>query len=228
MTDADLITANPCRDIRRAKAKPRDRPLTMEEFPLFWERFGDYGVAGVALRVLALMGQRPGEIAALHREHIDQEWWWHLPGTPCGQWPGTKYERPHIIFVPEPVRELISGFTKVNPEEGLVFGPDPDKTHRDMQIAMRKISKQLGVEQARPHDLRHTHGTTICRMLGLVGRPAMNRVQNHAEGGISDVYDHWKYRPEIESTMTRVAAELMRIAERRAADEKVVALVVKP
>ena len=53
--------------------------------------------------------------------------------------------------------------------------------------AMRDICTRLKVERATPHDLRRTHGSTITA-LGF-GRDAMNRVQNHKEGGIGSVYD---------------------------------------
>ncbi len=59
---------------------------------------------------------------------------------------------------------------------------------------MRKIVKKLEIERATPHDLRRTHGTAICA-LGFT-RDQMNRVQNHAEGGIADVYDQHGYRSE--------------------------------
>src|SRR5262249_8283262 len=44
---------------------------------------------------------------------------------------------------------------------------------------------------ATPHDLRRTHGGTITK-LGF-GREAMNRIQNHKEGGIASVYDRFEY-----------------------------------
>ena len=66
---------------------------------------------------------------------------------------------------------------------------------------MRVICKTLGVERATPHDLRRTHGTTITA-LGF-GRDAMNRVQNHKEGGIGSVYDRHGYADENKRIMER-------------------------
>jgi hypothetical protein len=37
----------------------------------------------------------------------------------------------------------------------------------------------------------------------------MNRVTNHKEGGIADVYDRHRYEPENKKIMERVAAKIM-------------------
>ena len=76
---------------------------------------------------------------------------------------------------------------------------------------MRSICKQLGVERATPHDLRRTHGTTITG-LGF-GRDAMNRIQNHKEGGIADVYDQFQYADENMRIMEAVATRLMALID---------------
>jgi hypothetical protein len=85
---------------------------------------------------------------------------------------------------------------------------------------MRAICSKLGVERATPHDLRRTHGSTITA-LGF-GRDAMNRIQNHKEGGIADVYDRHGYETETKHIMETVAARIMALVERRAESEKIV------
>jgi hypothetical protein len=57
-----------------------------------------------------------------------------------------------------------------------------------------------------PHDLRRTHGTTITG-LGF-GRDAMNRVQNHKEGGIGSAYNRHLHKKNWR-TMETVAQKLM-------------------
>ena len=76
---------------------------------------------------------------------------------------------------------------------------------------MRDICGKLRVEQATPHDLRRTHGSTITS-LGF-GRDAMNRVQNHREGGIADVYDRHRYEAENKQIMEAVASKIMGLVE---------------
>ena len=95
---------------------------------------------------------------------------------------------------------------------GLVFegarGKAIDGTK--LALAMRDICTKLKVERATPHDLRRTHGTTITA-LGF-GRDAMNRVQNHKEGGIGSVYDRHGYGDENKRIMEAVAARILSLA----------------
>ena len=79
-----------------------------------------------------------------------------------------------------------------------------------LALAMRDICTKLKVERATPHDLRRTHGTTITA-LGF-GRDAMNRVQNHKEGGIGSVYDRHQYADENKRIMEAVAARIVSLA----------------
>src|SRR5262249_56353618 len=72
---------------------------------------------------------------------------------------------------------------------------------------MRAVCSQLGVERATPHGLRRTHGSTITA-LGF-GRDAMNRVQNHIEGGIATVYDRHAYAEENRRVMEAVAGKIL-------------------
>jgi integrase len=72
---------------------------------------------------------------------------------------------------------------------------------------MKGICAKLKVARVVPHDLRRTHGTMITR-LGF-GREAMNRIQNHREGGIADVYDVHSYADENKRVMETVAAQVM-------------------
>jgi integrase len=73
---------------------------------------------------------------------------------------------------------------------------------------MRAICAEIGVnDKVTPHDLRRTFATRVTR-LGF-GREAMNRVTNHKEGGIADVYDRHRYEAETKKIMERVAAKIM-------------------
>jgi integrase len=219
----ELLTENPCRGVRRNKVASRERVLSDSELPLFWSRFDDAGlVVGSALKVLLLLGQRPGEISSMRREHI-KDGWWELPGAPVAAlgWPGTKNSQSHRVWLPQVVRELIAELTPTGAaaaEEGggFVFGADPENCEEAMRRAMRDICSRLKVERATPHDLRRTHGTTVTG-LGF-GRDALNRIQNHIEGGIAGVYDRFAYVEENKRVMEAVAARIMMLVEGRGDD----------
>jgi integrase len=210
----EVVAFNPCKGIGKNATKSRERVLADSEIPAFWAAFDSAPIRntiGRAMKVLLLTGQRPGEISHMRFEHI-ADGWWIMPGAPDPNmgWPGTKNGQSHRVWLPEAVQELIldglnSGFVFKNERGGAIGG---------LPAAMRDICQRLGVkDKVTPHDLRRTHGSTITR-LGF-GRDAMNRVQNHREGGIADVYDRHRYEAENRHVMESVANHIMALAERR-------------
>jgi hypothetical protein len=89
----------------------------------------------------------------------------------------------------------------------------------DLTATMRRICRELNVPRATPHDLRRTHGSTVTG-LGF-GREAMNRIQNHREGGIASVYDRHGYADENKRIMEAVASKIMTLALGNAAPSNV-------
>jgi integrase len=81
-----------------------------------------------------------------------------------------------------------------------------------MQQDMRAICAKLDVqEKVTPHDLRRTFCSKVTAL--SFGRDAMNRVTNHTEGGIADVYDRHRYQEENKKIMETVARHVVGIAE---------------
>ncbi len=203
------ITANPCKGVARNSMVARDRILSDAEVKQFWEAFDRAGlIRSTALKVLLLTGQRPGEVAHMRREHI-VDGWWEMPGAPDDKlgWPGTKNGQSHRVWLPKPVIRLLA---EMEDSGGYFFQGDRGGGVKGMAAAMRDVIHVLGVPRATPHDLRRTHGSAITR-LGF-GRDAMNRIQNHVEGGIADVYDRFNYADENKRVMEAVAAHLMSLA----------------
>jgi integrase len=207
----EILAANPCKLVARNETRSRERVLSDSEVPQFWAAFDDAGlVASSALKVILLSGQRPGEVAHMRREHI-VDGWWEMPGEPVPTlgWPGLKNKQSHRVWLPKPVQELIAELG----DGGFVFAGPRGRPVHGLDAAMRAACKQLGVERATPHDLRRTHGSTITA-LGF-GRDAMNRIQNHREGGIASVYDRHGYAEETKRIMEAVANRIMMLVERK-------------
>ena len=60
----EIVPFNPCRGIERNKMQSRDRVLSAGEFPLVWSAFDSAGlIRGSALKLVLLLGQRPGEVS---------------------------------------------------------------------------------------------------------------------------------------------------------------------
>lgn len=203
----ELVPSNLCTGIERHNLTSRERVLSDTELPLFWRAFDDAGLYGsTALKLILLLGQRPGEVVHMHRAHISDNWW-EMPGKPVPElsWPGTKNGMNHRVWLPKPARDLLAVLD--DDESGPVF-PHVSRLS-DSLIA---ICKKLKVrEKLTPHDLRRSHGTMITR-LGF-GRDGLNRIQNHKDGGIASVYDRHSYTDETKEIMESVAAEIMALIE---------------
>jgi integrase len=202
----ELVPVNPCLKIEHNETASRERVLADSEIAQFWAAFDSAGLLGsTALKLILLTGQRPGEVRHMRREHI-VDGWWTLPGAPIAElnWPGTKNGNTHRVWLSKPAQQLLAELDG----EGAVFpGTRGVIGESRLAAAMRSICRQLGAERATPHDLRRTNGTLITG-LGF-GRDAMNRIQNHVEGGIASVYDRHSYADENKRIMETVAQRIM-------------------
>ena len=206
----DLVSVNPCKGITRAKSLSRSRVLSDTEIAAFWKEFENLDpIRGGALKTLLLTGQRKSEVSCMRWEHIKDGWWWNLPGAEIAElgWPGTKSGGDNRIWLPQGVQDIIA---TQRAHSGFVFATARNRAISGLDAAMRSICTKLGCEPAIVHDLRRTHGTTITKM-GF-GTDAMNRIQNHKEGGVTSVYDRYKYERETQTIMERVGQYLVATA----------------
>jgi len=144
----------------------------------------------------------------MRREHI-VDGWWQMPGSPDPKlgWPGTKNGEGHRVWLPKPALALLDQLDG----KGFVFAGSRGKPVGRLSDTMADCCEKLKAERATAHDLRRTHGSTITG-LGF-GRDAMNRIQNHREGGIAGVYDRHGYAEENKRIMEAVAARIMTLVE---------------
>ena len=72
----EIVSANPCAGVERNDTISRERVLSDTEIAAFWPHLS------APLRMILLTGQRPGEVAHLHRDHVvDDRWWMHAGGS---------------------------------------------------------------------------------------------------------------------------------------------------
>jgi integrase len=204
-----IITSNPFRAIDSHPTVDRERVLSDSEVPLVWSAFDSVGLLpSSALKLILLTGQRPGEVSNMRREHI-VDGWWTLPGEPVPAlgWPGTKNKQNHRVWLPTAAREIIAELG-----DGFVLPGERGGGVKRLDAAMRDICAKLGVaDKVTPHDLRRTFSSKVTG-LGF-GRDAMNRVTNHREGGIADVYDRHEYADENRRILETVSASIMTLVE---------------
>jgi integrase len=212
------VTLNPVKGVSRNETTSRERVLSDEELKQFWAEFEASDlIRGRALMFLLLTGQRHGEVRHMRSEHVTRDGWWEMPGkaVPALGWPGTKNKMTHRVWLPSPAQKILAELDA----SGLIFAGSRAKPITELERIMGKICQKLGVERATPHDLRRTHGSAITA-LGF-GRDAMNRIQNHKEGGIASVYDRHQYAEENMRIMNAVASKFITIIDGRPAENVV-------
>jgi integrase len=198
----ELVPANPCSKVDRNETRARERILSDSEIKALWPRLSP------ALKLVLLTGQRPGEVAHMHRSHV-VDGWWTLPGgeVKALEWPGTKNGQTHRVFLSKPVLEILAEL----PGEGRVFSGG--RVNHAMRIVLAEACRELGLDHAVAHDLRRTFSTMVTRL--RFGRDAMNRVTNHRTKEIADVYDRHGYQDDDRKIMETVAELILQLAEGR-------------
>jgi integrase len=204
----ELIPFNPARGIKQNPKNDRERFLSDVELPLVWP------VLSTLLRVVLLTGQRGGETVHMRWQDL-ADGWWIMPGSPMGDWPGTKNGRTHRVWLPQPVQNIINELNR-GQLTGFVFGPP-----RELHGAMRRVCKTLGIEdKVTAHDLRRTFLTNVTRS-GFEEK-LMEVIANHRTKSTAAIYNRYHYSPEIQHVMETVAANLLALAEGKAEASNVV------
>lgn len=107
----DIIEENPAHGVKPMREQSRDRVLSEKEIRAFWHRIDDIPSTDsikIALKLVLVSCQRPGEIAKLEWKEIDFKMrMWHIPGTK------TKNRMSHSI----PLSSLALDLLKSIPQE---------------------------------------------------------------------------------------------------------------
>ncbi len=206
--EQDILESNPTTLIKRPGVeKSRDRVLSDDEIAEFWEKLPSTrrmseGVR-VALRLMLLTAQRPGEFCSMEWDDLDlKSGWWTIPREK------TKGDRAHRVPLSHLALEVLAGW----PRDGSwVF---PSRQGQPLKVitlshAVRFNREHFGFPAFTPHDLRRT----VASQLGSLGvdRLVISKVLSHAEGGVTAVYDRHSYDQAKRVALTRWEGKLQSI-----------------
>jgi integrase len=204
----------------KREERSRERVLSDAELTAIWAacRDDDYGKI---LKLIALTGQRGGEIAGLRWDevHDDQI---ILPAE------RTKNHRTHVVPLSEAARAILG--TVNARSRAHVFGRDDtgfkgwDKAKEALDV---RIAAESPIPHWTPHDLRRTVAT---RMADLGVQPhVIEAVLNHASGhksGVAGIYNRATYDKEKREALNLWATHLLAVVE--GSPSKIVALRGRP
>jgi len=229
--DQELLEGSPAAAVKRpAKEVKRDRVLTESEIRAIWHACNELGAFGRAFKLMLLTGQRRNEVGHMSWAEIDaKQRTWVLPRS------RTKADRAHEV----PLSNLATSIIDECPKLGdFVFstgrgavarpGAKPDvrpisgwsKAKKKLdEIALKKAQAMVGDGEVsiladwHLHDLRRTCATYLAK-LGT-DRIVISKVLNHAEGGVTGIYERHGYDNEKRRALDLWAARLMAIVEGR-------------
>ena len=209
----DLVVANPCIGVKApGKETQRDRVLSEAELQAFLAVLptatGMAAESKLALQFQVLTGQRCGEVLGVRWDEIDlAAGWWTIPATKA------KNGKSHRVPLSAQALAVLTRARALNPDRQTVFpSPNGDKPMVETAVgrALYRNLSQFAVPAFTPHDLRRTAAS---QMTGLgTPRLVVSKILNHAEQGVTAVYDRHSYDKEKRDALDgwgRKVAELV-------------------
>lgn len=216
--DREIVEVSPATGIKgirinkRMGTVKRGRTLDDAEIRAFWlgaESCGIHRLTAIALKLILVTGQRPGEVIGMRHDEIDGNVW-TLPAS------RRKTGTGHVVHLTETALALLSeARAEVSrlakrrgwPESPFIFEfrEGTPGTTAAMSKALTRYSDALGNRDNpdwghwTPHDLRRTCRTRLAE-IGIPQEIA-ERVIGHTAQGVVGVYDQHKYQHEIRAAL---------------------------
>jgi len=220
-----VLKTNPASGIKPpASENIKERVLDINELAAlfnFLEKQNNRDTADI-LRLIALTGQRPGEVAQMRIVQLKEEFeytWWHIPSSE------TKTKTAHQIFLNNQALHIIQGRITELGLNNYIFPAtklDGTPTHMRVDVLSRRVTRILpmvkkeGVEKFTAHDLRRSAATGIAQLGHAATVPD---ILNHKPQGITrQVYDKYSRKPEIKSALTAWGETVQRAIDGTKAD----------
>ena len=219
------VTTNPAKNIKPpgGKEKSRTRVLSSTELRSFWNGLDAAKMTGqvrLALRLQTVLLQRKGEIVNAEWAEFDLvDRLWRIPRKKA------KNDEEHVVPLSYMALTILEEVKALSGKSRWLF-PSPHRHNSDSHITGGAISQAmltnrdvLGLENATPHDLRRTGSSTLTSM--KVPRLVVDKILNHADTGVSAVYDTYSYMDEKRDALNLWAKHLQVVLSE---DKKVVQL----
>ncbi|PWG62522.1 tyrosine-type recombinase/integrase [Spiribacter halobius] len=241
--DREIVEASPVATLRASNmgkgltSSKRARVLSDDELRAFWGRVDDCGMhklTALALRMVLVTAQRPGEVAGMRWDEIKDKVW-TVPASRRG-----KTNDEHTVpltataeAILEAARAEVARLSKRRHKKpsGHVFESHPGApvSTAAMSKAVMRYAKALANQpdgpegQWRPHDLRRTARTGLAA--AGVSAEVAEAVVGHVRPGVRGVYDRHGYDHEKRVALEAWERRLLRIAEGKRAEDNVVPIM---
>ena len=200
-----LLTTNPAIGIeRRAPIVAKDRVVTDGELKALWAAMPSmHSEAAAVFKILALTGQRLGEVCGMTAGEVDLEAKaWTIPAA------RTKNKLVHLVPLTDPALAVVkSRLDGLEAHQAvLTRGTEPMDTRYIGKLAR---GLQSGDNRWTPHDLRRTVATGMAAI--EIHPHVIEAVLNHISGskaGVAGIYNRHSYAKEKRDALERWANHL--------------------
>ena len=209
----EIIAASPALSLDppggTEKDRQRSRTLSADEIKIVWEAFGRLGHPFAPLfKMLLVTGQRRAEVGGMKWSEITEAGW-RIPNERAKKGEG------HLVPVSSLAREILDDIPQFG--EHVFRSSRFDKVPGGWSKAKARVDAKIADWHL--HDLRRTMATHM-RSLG-VDRLVVSKLLNHAEAGITHIYDRYSADPEKAAAMERWANRLQEIISGKPIDKVV-------
>src|SRR5439155_26507441 len=156
------------------------------------------------VKLLLLTAQRIGEVRTIAWADLDLDAaWWTIPAEHA------KNKLAHRVPLSDSALAILRQLRELNAASPYVFPTTRASASGYLERvykAIDRIRRASGVKDFTPHDLRRTSASWMTSM--GISRLAVSKVLNHAERGITAVYDRHSYDPEKRQALDAWARRL--------------------
>jgi integrase len=231
----DIISASPCAAVKApSQENRRDRVLSADEIAALWLALDDPALGmspeiRLALKFMLATAQRRGEVIGADWTEFDRtgDKVWTIPGSKA------KNGMPHRVPLSSLSLALLNEIEACNKatcrkpptrQDGSIDAAGqgsglrwlfPSRssegpiTGQAVDHAMRRGRSVTGAGDATPHDLRRTAASHMTSM--GISRLVVSKILNHAEPGVTAVYDRHSYDAEKRAALAAWGTRLLEI-----------------
>jgi integrase len=209
----EMVEFNPFAGIAAAvpsvAPKSRDRVLSHQELKFVWKTLTDPSSFGQevvkrALLLTLITAQRPGEVAGMHRNEIDGEWW----TIPIER---TKYKtHPYRVYLTPLAIQIIgdaNGYLFPAPRTKIAISENSLPSLVNCEVTEANKAPYFGLPRWTPHDFRRTAATIMSEELEATD-PEIDAILNHTKEGVIATYNRNKYDKSKKKFLSKWAAWL--------------------
>lgn len=200
-----ILDANPCPRIKDIPERTCDRVLNEDEIILLWraldlenkKAFDAYPLTKLALKLILLTGQRPGEVAGMEISEITERLdgpWWEIPAKRMKGKNAMAHDVPLNAMALEVIEQarFYSGKSKYIFRS--IFKKDSSITVAAISRAVSRHLSEMKLAKFTPHDLRRTCRTGLATL--KVSDVVAEKILSHRLQGVLGVYNRATYEAE--------------------------------